>query len=244
MKAPAPRTLAKILGELSHSHDARDVFRSFCRMAACALACQTRETEYLEEAKRYTHAELEGFAEALAALVVECEQHPFEDCIGPMHMELLGNRGQQHLGEFHTPPAVCKLIARVTMGDRYTAGTEPITLCEPACGAGAMILAAAEAVPPEHRRRLRVTAIDINATACDMTFINTTLWGIPCRVLHGNALTLEFWHAWSNVHHITPWLASALQVPAQGAPPDIHETTAITRRLQAGQLNLKLEEVA
>jgi methylase of polypeptide subunit release factors len=41
-----------------------------------------------------------------------------------------------------------------------------------------MILSLAQACPPEVRRRLRVTAIDINRTACDMAFINTSLWGI------------------------------------------------------------------
>jgi len=78
--------------------------------------------------------------------------------------------------------------------------------------------------PPEVRRRLRVTAIDINRTACDMAFINTTLWGIPTRILHGNSLSNEYWAAWSNIHHIAPWLPLALrpqapEVMAQGQPP-------------------------
>jgi len=76
----------------------------------------------------------------------------------------------------------------------------PITVCEPACGAGAMILSLAQACPPEVRHRLRVTAIDISRTACDMTFVNTTLWGIPTRVIHGNSLSQEYWAAWSNIH--------------------------------------------
>jgi methylase of polypeptide subunit release factors len=71
---------------------------------------------------------------------------------------------------------------------------------------------------------LRVTAIDINRTACDMAFINTTLWGIPTRILHGNSLSNEYWAAWSNIHYIAPWLPYALrnQTPEameQGQPP-------------------------
>ena len=87
-----------------------------------------------------------------------------------------------------------------------------------------MILSIGEACVPEVRRRLRVTAIDINRTACDMTFINTTLWGIPTRVLNGNTLSNEYWAAWSNIHHLAPWLPYAMrgqssEAMAQGQPP-------------------------
>ena len=108
----------------------------------------------------------------------------------------------------------------------------PITVCEPACGAGAMILAIAEVCPPEARRRLRVTAIDINRTACDMAFINTSLWGVPTRVLHGDSLANKYWAAWSNIHYIAPWLPLAMRPQApeaaeQGQPPKPAEVERI-----------------
>lgn len=136
----------------------------------------------------------------------------------------LSTKGQQWGGEFHTPKSVCGMMARMTLCDleSFPAG-RPITVCEPACGAGAMILSLAEACPPEVRRRLRVRAIDINRTACDMAFINTTFWSIPTRVIHGNSLSNEYWAAWSNIHYIAPWLPYALprQTPEameQGQP--------------------------
>ena len=53
-------------------------------------------------------------------------------------------------------------------------------------------------------RRLRATAIDISKTACDMTFINTTLWGIPTEVFHGDALAplSELRAGWRNIHWV------------------------------------------
>ena len=143
----------------------------------------------------------------------------FEDLIGGYYMEFaVSHKGQQWNGEFHTPKPICDLMARMTLGDMETIPAEgPITVCEPACGAGAMILSLAEACSPEVRRRLRVTAVDINRTACDMAFINTTLWGIPTRVIHGNSLTMECWAAWSNIHYIMPWLPLALRVEAAEA---------------------------
>jgi hypothetical protein len=106
-----------------------------------------------------------------------------------------------------------------------------------------MILSLTEACTPEVRRRLRVTAIDINRTACDMAFINTTLWGIPTRVIHGNTLSMEYWTAWSNIHHICPWLPLALrnQMPEtveQGQPPTSIEVERINVSL--GQQELPL----
>lgn len=216
-----PSDFRKVLERLCHSHDPRKVFDGFVRCAACAVASGTREPEYLEEAKRWNREELGGFAEAFAALVREMEAKPFEDVIGCYYMEFaLSRKGAQWGGEFHTPKCICDLMARLTLGDMSHLPAEgPITVSEPACGAGAQILALGSAVPPEVRRRLRVTAVDVNRTACDMTFINTTLWGIPTRVVHGNTLSLETWGCWDNLHFIMPWLPFALQIDADEAAP-------------------------
>jgi methylase of polypeptide subunit release factors len=216
----------KILLNISHRHDIRRVFDAFTRFAACMLAMQTREAEYLEEVKHWEKPELNLFAEAFAALVNEMETQPFTDIIGGYYMEFaLSTKGQQWNGEFHTPKPICHMMARMVLGDPESLPTDrPITVCEPACGAGAMILSLAEVCPPEVRRRLRVTAVDINRTACDMAFINTTLWGVPTRVIHGDSLAMKYWSAWSNIHYLCPWLPLALrnqspEATEQGQPP-------------------------
>src|SRR5581483_5675064 len=202
-----------------------------------------REAEYLEEAKRLEKTDLDLFAEAFGALFAEMETRPFEDLIGGYYMEFaLSHKGQQWNGEFHTPKHICDLMARMTLGDMESLPAEgPITVCEPACGAGAMILSLGEACSPEVRRRLRVTAIDINRTACDMAFINTTLWGIPTRVIHGNTLSMEYSAAWSNIHYVMPWLPLALRIQTpeakeQGQPPKPAEVERIKASL--GQMEL------
>jgi type I restriction-modification system DNA methylase subunit len=225
-KPPPVGDFRKLLERLSHRHDTRRIFDAFVRFAACAVAAQTREAEYLEEAKRWDKSELELFAETFGTLVTEMESKPFTDLIGGYYMEFaLSSKGQQWNGEFHTPKTVCDLMAMMTMGDmEKLPADQPINICEPACGSGAMILSIGQACPPEMRRRLRVTAIDINRTACDMAFLNTTLWGIPTRVIHGNTISGEYWAAWSNIHYIAPWLPLALRPQApeamtQGQPP-------------------------
>ncbi len=239
MKAkPLPSGFRNILDGLAHRHSLRRVFEGFTRLAACAVAAQTREAEYVEEAKCWQKDELDLFGTALGALIHEMESHPFEDLLGAYYLDFtVSQKGQQHGGEFHTPKTVCDLMARMTLADMDSLPTEgPITICEPACGAGAMILSLAQACSPDVQRRLRVTAIDINRTACDMAFINTTLWGVPTRVLHGNTLSNEYWAAWSNLHRIAPWLPLALrpqtaEATAQGEPPPEAEIEQIQASL-------------
>jgi type I restriction-modification system DNA methylase subunit len=240
---PPPGDFRAILEQLSHRHDTRHVFDAFTRFAACALAAQTREAEYLEEVKRWQKPDVDLFAEALGALINEMETKPFEDIIGGCYMDFaLSSKGQQWNGEFHTPKTICDFMAQMILGDVESLPAEgPITVCEPACGAGAMILSVAQVCPPAARRRLRVTAIDINRTACDMAFINTTLWGVPTRIIHGNSLSNEFWAAWSNIHYLAPWLPLAMrpQTPEaaeQGQPPRPAEVERI--KVSLGQQEL------
>jgi type I restriction-modification system DNA methylase subunit len=232
----------KILERLSHRHDTRRVFDGFTRLAACALCAQTREAEYLEEAKLWEKPELDLFAEALGVLILEMEAHPFEDLLGGYYMEFaLSAKGKQWNGEFHTPKHVCDLIAKMLLNVESLPKEGPITVCEPACGAGAMILSVGQVCSTEVRRRLCVTAIDINRTACDMAFINTTLWAIPTRVIHGNTLSMEFWAAWSNIHYMMPGLGPGMKVPAlessdQGQPPHAVEVERIKASLLQQEL--------
>ena len=247
MSSPKPSCgdFRVILERISRRHDTRRVFDAFVRFAACALAAFTREPEYVEEAKRWKREDLDLFAEAFAALAGEMESKPFEDGLGGYYMEFaVSSKGQQHGGEFHTPKHVCQMMARMMMGGLESMPAEgPITICEPACGAGAMILSIGEACPPEARRRLRVTAIDINRTACDMAFVNTTLWGIPTRVIHGDSLTNQYWAAWSNLHYIAPWLPFGLRGMApeakeQGLPPKPAEVERIAAALMQQEFAL------
>jgi hypothetical protein len=242
-KAPAS-DFRKILERLAHGHDTRRVFDAFVRLAVCAVAAQTREAEYLEEAKHWQKPELELFAQALGSLVREMELEPFTDLIGGYYMEFaLSSKGQQWGGEYHTPKPVTDMMARMLFDPESFPADRPITVCEPTCGAGAMILSVGQVCPPEARRRLRVTAIDINRTTCDMAFLNTTLWGIPCRVIHGNALSNEYWAAWSNIHYIAPWLPLALrpqstEAQEQGQPPKPVEVGRIQASLQQQEFAL------
>lgn len=247
MRTGEPTNFRKVLDHMTHSRQSYEVFSGFCRLAACALAAGTREAEYLEEAKRWKPEELQQFAAALGTLINEMQEKPYEDLLGHYYMEFaLSSKGQQWGGEFHTPKPICDMMARMTMGEIWKEIPEgPIHVCEPACGAGAMVLGVAQETPAEHRRRLRVTCIDIKVTACDMCFINTTLWGIPARIYHGNTISMEMWAAWRNIHWVCPWLPLAMNVRnlppqvkniEQGQPPPPEEVKALAKAFRQMEL--------
>lgn len=235
---PEKITVAKALSRLEGTHRPADVFNAFCKVAACALSAGFREEEYAEEIKRWPSGASDIFAEALAALIVDMEDHPFRDRLGPAYMELLSTSAAQWGGEFHTPAEVCELMAQMMIADQPPPTEGPIKLCEPACGAGAQILAAAHAIGPENVRRLRVLAVDVARTACDMCFINTTLWGIPTVVIHGNTLSGVEWAKWPNIHmrlaHPFTWPRVFAGAPAEREPAPAEVKVHVTPEQVAG----------
>ncbi|MCX7258096.1 MAG: N-6 DNA methylase, partial [Polaromonas sp.] len=62
------------------------------------------------------------------------------DVLGPLYMML--ELENSNAGQFFTPPDIAELMARLTCNDELKALSEPfVTVSEPACGAGGMVLA-------------------------------------------------------------------------------------------------------
>lgn len=177
------------------------VFSDFCRMSACAVSVLQREPEYLEIAGRYNRDELSDISLALACLVNEMEKKPFTDILGDFYLEIASHSSKQARGEFFTPPDISKLMARMIFDvDAVKSRRLPVTVNEPACGSGGMVLAVAELFAPDSVDLLRVTCQDINPLAVDMCYINTTLWGIPAQVILGDTIRMTETARWKNPH--------------------------------------------
>ena len=178
-----------------------EVFSDFCRISACAVSLFDREPEYLEIAGRYNRDELADFSQAFANLVNEMEEKPFTDVLGDYYLEVASHSSKQARGEFFTPPCISKLMARMLFDvDAVKAKGKPVTVNEPACGSGGMVLAIAELFAPDSVDLLRVTCQDINPLATDMCFINTTLWGIPAQIILGDTIRMTETGRWKNPH--------------------------------------------
>lgn len=174
---------------LEHRHS--DVFRDFIRMAACVCSCGEREDEYRRTVRPYPRAELETLCEAFGDVLSRKMTDPFDDLFGETYMARVSPMTRQRLGEVYTPHAVAMLMARLSVRPPESGRT--LTLAEPACGSGILVLAFAEALEGlgVSRLHLQVQATDLNPLATDMALINLGLAGIPAIVQHGNALSNE-----------------------------------------------------
>lgn len=191
-------------------------------MAACAIhnglhKDAGREDEYLTIIHRYEPDDQQRFPELLGRLVVMLEEEP-RDVLGPLYLELeLGNKDT---GQFFTPPALSEVMAEMTFGaELQKLETQPfLSVHEPACGAGGMVLALVKTViaagynPAD---RLWVQCIDVDRTAALMCYIQLSLWHVPAEIVVGNTLTLETREVWrTQAHYLGLWdarLAKARQ---------------------------------
>lgn len=188
-----------------------EVFRDFVEISAITLRnavdrheWDAREARYLEVVGTYDREEITRFVEALAQLTLELGTKP-RDVLGELYMSL--DLGNDRLGQFFTPYEVSAVMARLSLGNAAStlAPGKFISLQEPSCGAGGMIVAAAETLRSQgvdYQTVMHVTATDLDATAVHMTYLQCSLLYIPALVVHGNTLTQETFDVWPTLAHV------------------------------------------
>lgn len=188
-----------------------EVFRDFCELAALSFSnavdraqFDAREARYLQIIGRYERPEVDRFPAMLAELVQALERRR-HDVLGELFMAL--ELSDHWKGQFFTSSEIAALMARLTLGDVAAQVREQgfITVSEPACGAGSMVIAMADAIEEQgvsSQRSMHVTATDICATAVHMAYVQLSLLHIPAIVVHGNTLSLQEWGYWLTPAHV------------------------------------------
>ena len=150
------------------------------------------EEEYLQNIKQVKKPE--KFPQAMEVLVDGLEERAY-DFLGCV----LGEWGilSKWAGQFFTPESLTTSMASMTLGDRKPEPSHRLTLCEPACGAGAMTIAASEVLKNQgfYPFHYYWTCVDIDHKMFEACYIQLTLLGIPAVVINGNTLSLETWDA-------------------------------------------------
>lgn len=186
------------LSNLDRSRSISTVFNDFLTLSYCSLAqtvyrSDNLEQRYLNIIKTYTKKQAEEFSKLLAFLVLGLEQAP-QDFLGQVFMSL--NLGSQANGQYFTPYSVCKFMAEINFTEIETIqNNQLITLSEPCCGSGGIIIAFAETLKEQgynYQHQLFVEAIDIDETCFKMAYIQLSLLGIPAKVIQGDSLSLKF----------------------------------------------------
>lgn len=144
------------------------------------------------------------------------------DFIGPVFMELLAHEG---MGQFFTPREVSRLIAELTLPrspDDAPLENGFISIQEPTCGVGGMVLAANEVLRDrgfDPTTQTRWLMIELDRVAADAAWLQVALTNVPANVQWGNTLTLEVHRTWP-----TPQL---LRLMAQAQAPRERELRRI-----------------
>ncbi len=208
------REMLKYFKELSYRHNLWKVYSDFLEMSAISIRCCTDiiykikgEKRYKDILDSYNDKEKEMFPKILGELVMALETPG--DYLGEVFMELeLGNKWK---GQFFTPYNLCLLTASVAIQDMKDKIREKgfISLNEPACGGGAMIIAVAQIMREKGfnpQRQLKVIAQDLDQKAVYMSYIQLSLLGIPAQICHANTLSLEVFDVWETpIYAINGW---------------------------------------
>jgi type I restriction-modification system DNA methylase subunit len=211
--------IIKLIKNLSHKHSTWRVFEDFLGMAAISISNAVdwihrneREAMYMEIVGRYEKKEVDLFPQMLAHLTEELERHVESphDVLGEIFHELeLHNR---YRGQFFTPQNICDMMGMMSIGagDLGIAERGFVTVGEPCCGSGAMILGFAKAMMIrgyDYRRQMVVTATDVDIKCVYMCYLQLSLYGIPAVIIHGNSLTMQEYSRWyTPVYMLDGWV--------------------------------------
>lgn len=204
-----------ILLDLSGSRRPYEIFSDWLEMAAISLhqipyyAGELERTEYFEAyegkylivSKKYSRDDLTKISHLLA-LTIEGLNTKFHDFLGDIYQEM--EFTNTRTGQFFTPYHVSRLLAKMQIGNIQKRVEEKgiITIADHACGAGGMLIAAAEEVfhqGIDPRQFLQFDAIDIDRDCFNMTYIQLAVLDLQAVVHHGNSLSMEMWE-----HRPTP----------------------------------------
>lgn len=187
-----------VFEQLCYSRSAWQVWADLISAIACSLSnavdrtpehFEQREKEYAQCISRLGC--VEAPAKILSILVMALENNPEQDFLGKMYMNL--NLSNHWKGQFFTPYNLCKMMSAIVVGD-LDAQIEKqgfISVCDPACGAGATLIAAANTMKESKynfQNHVLFVGQDIDRITGMMCYIQLSLLGCAGYVCIGNTL--------------------------------------------------------
>lgn len=166
------------------------VWRDFVEMFAISIAntCELngeiraqREKTYAEILGRYTPEDFQRITKLAAITIQALTENPCQDFLGSLYMGLgLGNAAN---GQFFSPWNVSYAMGMMTLanaGDEVKA-KEYISVSDPCCGAGGMLVAAAAAYHSSGKGNFQTDILfagqDLDSIAAMMCYIQLSLLG-------------------------------------------------------------------
>lgn len=194
-----------IFNKFGYRYSKWEVWNDFLYMAAASMANlvptqerEEREQRYLSIINKYPKEFQNLFPELLGTVTLALSENPEQDFLGSMYHRL--QLHQEQKGQFFTPYHISHFMAEINMvgvdeEERQRKGF--ITVSDPACGAGAMLIAfanVAKAHGINYQKEVLFFAQDIDLTAALMCYVQLSILGCPAIVIVGDSLVKPDFH--------------------------------------------------
>lgn len=198
--------IIKMFKSFGYKYTMSSLFRDFFEMLAIAISNQETRYKYDEREERYMqlikqYHDIRFDLQNIIPLIFEELQENPRDLIGKMFMDLeLGNSNK---GQFFTPDCISDLMAAITFSNKeeieqMISKKGYITVNEPTCGGGAMVIAAANQLKKMNISLDNVvfTCQDLDTFCVHACYVQLAILGLNAVVIQGNTLELEWNDHW------------------------------------------------
>ncbi len=221
MQHPSWQIFTKTFDQIARHRHRYEVFRDFVTISALSLnipfsKVESRREEHQKIRETYSDVEFAQMDTLFTHLVELLEIEP-SDVLGTLYMSL--ELGDKKMGQFFTPQSVCEMLAEINFGATLPPHIPDfITVGEPTCGAGGMIMAVVKIM--QQRRhdpglKLWTHCQDIDRLAALMCYVQLSMWHIPGVVVVGNSLSNEVQEVFYTPRHYLGLWGYRLQMREQ-----------------------------
>lgn len=185
--------------ELARKYSAEKVWQDV--IYACALTqsvfLRSQDKSGLEKIdkimEQYSEKEQYKIMSLYANIMDALQENPGQDFLGEMYHRL--DLQKHEKGQFFTPYDVCKLMTLLSLSTENLTGEISqkgyVTVSDPACGSGALLLSFYETVREMGITGYQVLAVaqDVDRSAALMCYLQLSVLFIPAIVIVGNSIT-------------------------------------------------------
>lgn len=174
------KKLDSLISKLAYRYDIRTVFVDILDLMLSYMIIYDECSIRRNPLENYTEDERELFKEIILCVGEIMERNGnYYDAFGDIFMEYLsfGKNGQ-----FFTPQPICDMMAQLNIHQ----SREAKSVCDPTCGSGRTLLAAAK-INPE----LWCFGSDIDIVCVKMAVLNLALNNLRGEIVHGDPLSLQ-----------------------------------------------------